>query len=50
MMKKLYLAVPHQVYKEYFHLGFVQKAIKRYKMKLFIYEPTTFKILKWKKK
>ncbi len=48
--RKLYLAVPHQVYKEYFHLSFVQKAVKRYKMKLFIYEPTTLKIIKWKKK
>lgn len=46
----LYLAVPIKVFNEYFHLSFVEKAVKRYKLKLLIYEPNTYKIIKWKKK
>ena len=46
----LYLAVPHKVFKEYFHHSFVEKAVKRYKLKLLIYEPDTYNIIKWKKK
>ena len=48
--RKLYLAVPKKVFQEYFHLSFVEKAIKRFKMKLIIYEPNSLKIIKWKKK
>jgi hypothetical protein len=48
--RTLYLAVPVKVYNEYFHLSFVAKAIKRYKLKLLIYEPENEKIITWKKK
>jgi XisH protein len=48
--RKLYLAVPLKIYNDSFHLSFVQKAIKRFKIKLIIFNPETKKILKWARK
>ena len=44
----LYLAVPQRIYKQYFSLNFVQKAIKRFKIKLLIFDDETQTIIKWK--
>jgi XisH protein len=46
----LYLAVPQKIYEEYFHLSFVQKAIKRFKVRLLIFDDQSFNIIKWKTK
>jgi XisH protein len=46
--RKLYLAVPQKIYEEYFHLDFVHKAIKRFKIKLLIFNDETEIIIKWK--
>lgn len=48
--RKLYLAVPSKIYEDSFHLSFVQKAIKRFKIKLIVYDSTIKKVVKWKKK
>jgi XisH protein len=48
--RQLYLAVPLQVYIEYFHLSFVEKAVKRFKIRLVIFDENTQNIVKWKKK
>ena len=44
----LYLAVPLKTYEESFHLSFVQKAIKRFKIRLIVFDVETKKIVKWK--
>jgi XisH protein len=44
----LYLAVPQKIYKDYFSLNFVQKAIKRFKIRLLIFDEETQTIIKWK--
>lgn len=44
----LYLAVPLKTYQDSFHLSFVQKAIKRFKIKLIIFDTETKKLVKWK--
>lgn len=48
--RKLYLAVPLKIYEDSFQLSFVQKAIKRFKIKLLVYDIESKKIIKWKKK
>ncbi len=48
--RKLYLAVPLKIYNDSFHLSFVQKAIKRFRMRLIIFDAETKKIVKWTKK
>jgi hypothetical protein len=46
----LYLAVPQKIYEENFHLSFIQKAIKRFKIRLLIFDDQSYKIVKWKNK
>ncbi len=48
--RQLFLAVPQKIYDENFHLSFVQKAIKRFKIRLLIYDDKNQIILKWKTK
>ncbi len=48
--RQLYLAVPQKIYDENFHLSFIQKAIKRFKIKLLIFDDENQHIIKWKKK
>jgi hypothetical protein len=48
--RKLFLAVPLKIYTDSFHLSFVQKAIKRFKIKLIIFDAESKKIVKWNKK
>lgn len=43
----VYLAVPKETYKDFFQLNFVQKTIKRYQMKLIVYEPVQEEIILW---
>jgi hypothetical protein len=44
----LYLAVPQRIHQEYFSLSFVQKAIKRFKIKLLIFDDETQNVIQWK--
>jgi XisH protein len=48
--RQLYLAIPVKVYIDSFKLSFVQKAMKRYKMKLIVFNPETETIVKWTRK
>ena len=43
----VYLAVPNETYKDFFQLTFVQRTIKRYQMKLIVYEPNKEEIISW---
>ncbi len=43
----VYLAVPNETYKDFFQLAFIQRTIKRYQMKLIVYEPVREEILLW---
>ena len=43
----VYLAVPEETYKDFFQLTFVQRTIKRYQMKLIVYEPNKEEIISW---
>ena len=43
----VYLAVPEETYKDFFQLTFVQQTIKRYQMKLIVYEPNKEEIISW---
>ncbi len=43
----VYLAVPEETYKDFFQLNFIQRTIKRYQMKLIVYEPTEEEIILW---
>lgn len=43
----VYLAVPDETYQDFFQLPFIQRAIKRYQVKLMIYDPKRQEILQW---
>ncbi|MBW4569257.1 MAG: XisH family protein [Tolypothrix carrinoi HA7290-LM1] len=43
----VYLAVPDETYQDFFQLPFIQRAIKRYQVKLMIYDPKREEILQW---
>lgn len=45
----LYLAVPEDTYYTFFTLQFIQGAIKRYQLKLIIYDPQREVIVRWEK-
>lgn len=45
--RKLYLAVPSDVYDEFFKQIFVQELIQRYAIKLVIYQPETEELIQW---
>ena len=46
--RMLFLAVPSKIYEKYFSLSFVQKAVKRFKIKLLIFDDETQIIIQWK--
>lgn len=43
----IYLAVPNETYQDFFQLPFIQRALKRYQIKLMIYDPKQEEILQW---
>lgn len=43
----LYLAVPHETYKDFFQLAFIQRALRRYQLKLIIYDPNLEETVEW---
>ena len=45
--RELYLAVPNDIYEEFFKQLFVQQLIQRYAIKLLIYQPETEELVEW---
>jgi hypothetical protein len=45
--RELYLAVPNDIYDEFFKQLFVQELIQRYAIKLLIYQPETEELVEW---
>jgi hypothetical protein len=43
----LYLAVPQEVYDNFFALAFAQTMIERYELRLIVYDPRKEELLKW---
>ena len=43
----LYLAIPSNVYKDFFMLSFTQNSIKTNRLKLIVYDTKTEEIIKW---
>lgn len=43
----VYLAIPAETYQDFFQLSFIQRAIKRYQVKLIIYDPQVEEIKQW---
>ncbi len=46
--RELFLAVPQRIHEEYFSLSFVQKAVKRFKIRLLIFDDEIQNVIKWK--
>lgn len=47
--RTLYLAIPEETYKTFFHLPFAQLAIQRYQLKLIVYNVVREEIIQWTK-
>ncbi|HAX80918.1 MAG TPA: hypothetical protein DCY88_35045 [Cyanobacteria bacterium UBA11372] len=45
--RKLYLAVPLNVYKTFFSLQFIQRVVQRSQISLLIYDPDREVIVQW---
>ncbi|KST62357.1 XisH family protein [Mastigocoleus testarum] len=43
----VYLAIPIETYQDFFQLSFIQRSLKRYQVKLMIYDPKLEEIKKW---
>jgi hypothetical protein len=43
----VYLAIPWETYQDFFQLPFIQRALRRYEVKLMIYEPKLEEIKQW---
>ncbi|NEP36757.1 XisH family protein [Moorena sp. SIO3B2] len=43
----VYLAIPCETYQDFFQLSFIQRALKRYQVKLMIYDPKLEEIKQW---
>lgn len=43
----VYLAIPVETYQDFFQLPFIQRAIRRYQVKLIIYDPKQEEIKQW---
>ncbi|MGI0481591.1 element excision factor XisH family protein [Geminocystis sp. CENA526] len=43
----LYLAVPSQIYNDFFHLRFIEEGVKEYQLFLAIYDIEKKSILQW---
>lgn len=47
--RKLYMAVPLDIYKTFFQLEFTQTAVQQYQVLLIVYNPVNEVIITWKK-
>jgi hypothetical protein len=45
--RSLYLAIPLDVYESFFQLGFTQKAIQTYQLRLIVYDSVKKEIVQW---
>lgn len=43
----VYLAIPVETYRDFFQLPFIQRALRRYQIKLIIYDPKQEEIKQW---
>jgi len=43
----VYLAIPYETYQDFFQLSFIQRALRRYQVKLMIYDPKLEEIKQW---
>ncbi|NEN99553.1 MAG: fatty-acid oxidation protein subunit alpha [Moorea sp. SIO3I7] len=43
----IYLAIPYETYQDFFQLSFIQRALRRYQVKLMIYDPKLEEIKQW---
>lgn len=43
----LYLAIPHQVYQDFFKFEIIQKTLSRYKISLILFSPVQHQITQW---
>ncbi|MEY3328140.1 MAG: hypothetical protein RLZZ115_1021 [Cyanobacteriota bacterium] len=43
----VYLAIPSETYEDFFQLSFIQRALRRYQVKLIIYDPKLEEIKQW---
>jgi XisH protein len=43
----VYLAIPVETYRDFFQLPFIQRALRRYQIKLIIYDPKFEEIKQW---
>ncbi|NEN98914.1 MAG: fatty-acid oxidation protein subunit alpha [Moorea sp. SIO1F2] len=43
----VYLAIPYETYQDFFQLSFIQRALRRYQVKLMIYDPKLEEIRQW---
>ncbi|AOX04183.1 fatty-acid oxidation protein subunit alpha [Moorena producens PAL-8-15-08-1] len=43
----VYLAIPYETYQDFFKLSFIQRALRRYQIKLMIYDPKLEEIKQW---
>ncbi|NEO40069.1 MAG: fatty-acid oxidation protein subunit alpha [Moorea sp. SIOASIH] len=43
----VYLAIPFETYQDFFQLSFIQRALRRYQVKLMIYDPKLEEIKQW---
>jgi XisH protein len=43
----VYLAIPTETYRDFFQLSFIQRSLKRYQVKLIIYDPKLEEIKGW---
>ena len=45
--REVYLAIPEETYQDFFQLNFIQGIVKRYQIKLIIYDPKLEEVKKW---
>lgn len=45
--RNVYLAIPLETYQDFFQLPFIQRALRRYQVKLIIYNPKLEEIKQW---
>lgn len=45
--RNVYLAIPLETYQDFFQLPFIQRALRRYQVKLMIYDPKLEEIKQW---
>ena len=45
--RKLYLAVPQDIYRSFFSLPFIERVIRRYQLEIVVYNPDREAIVQW---